>query len=366
MAPAFYAEYLRVDREKDRDYSHVLKALAVMNPVKAWTMDFLLRVHRERKDKVIVFSDSIIALKLYTKLYGALLLCGDTKEKDKEAIIQAFRIPGPEVLFLSRVGDVALDVPDANVIIQLSAHFGSRLQEAQRMGRILRRSSDAGVSKQSFFYSLTSQDTLEEYYAAKRRRYLADQGYAYKLVPVPEGLKIASIEELRRQAAATPSEARQLATDDGMHLVLREVLSKEQLGAERAEDAAMREFRAEGGEDEGGYEGGGGAAGGGGGGGSSSSADAAAAAAAAAVFSSRTMPSLAALSGGTGLRFLEYSGDSASRMANTALEAERVERANAQRADARAKEGSGGGGGGGGGGGAGAPKKKTRHETGTL
>jgi hypothetical protein len=101
---------------------------------------------------------------------------------DREAYIRAFKTPGKGVnkLFLSRVGDVALDVPDANVIIQISSHFGSRLQEAQRMGRILRK----GVTKanDSYFYTLISTDTLEVYFANKRRRYLVDQGYAYKVI----------------------------------------------------------------------------------------------------------------------------------------------------------------------------------------
>lgn len=84
-------------------------------------------------------------------------------------------------IFLSRVGDVALDVPDANVIIQISSHFGSRLQEAQRMGRILRKGSAGGKSggagglANAFFYTLISNDTLEVYFANKRRRYLVDQ-----------------------------------------------------------------------------------------------------------------------------------------------------------------------------------------------
>lgn len=92
------------------------------------------------------------------------------------------RCSGINKIFLSRVGDVALDVPDANVIIQISSHFGSRLQEAQRMGRILRKGSASGKSgagkdghANAFFYTLISNDTLEVRFANKRRRYLVDQ-----------------------------------------------------------------------------------------------------------------------------------------------------------------------------------------------
>ncbi len=100
--------------------------------------------------------------------------------------MQTFKTPGSGInkLFLSRVGDVALDVPDANVIIQISSHYGSRLQEAQRMGRILRRGPQRNAASgfNSFFYTLVSGDTLEMYFANKRRRYLVDQGYAYKVL----------------------------------------------------------------------------------------------------------------------------------------------------------------------------------------
>lgn len=89
-----------------------------------------------------------------------------------------------KVLFLTRVGDVALDVPDANVIIQISSNYGSRLQEAQRLGRILRKGRQYHAASQfnAFFYTLISTDTAEVYFSAKRRRYLVDQGYAYKVV----------------------------------------------------------------------------------------------------------------------------------------------------------------------------------------
>jgi len=121
-------------------------------------------------------------VRVHIAIRRAIAIEGATPMDDREAYIRAFKTPGKGVnkLFLSRVGDVALDVPDANVIIQISSHFGSRLQEAQRMGRILRR----GVTKanDSYFYTLISTDTLEVYFANKRRRYLVDQGYAYKVI----------------------------------------------------------------------------------------------------------------------------------------------------------------------------------------
>ena len=171
MAPEFYREYLR-----SSSAINVRKALSVLNPIKAWAMDFLIKTHEARGDKIIIFSESVFALDLFARAYGAVVISGDTPQRERDYYITAFRSQAADSavnkLFLSRVGDVALDVPDANVIIQISSHFGSRLQEAQRMGRILRRSTRAGSTSgnNSYFYSLISTDTLEVYFANKRRR----------------------------------------------------------------------------------------------------------------------------------------------------------------------------------------------------
>lgn len=83
-------------------------------------------------------------------------------------------------LGLSSVGDVAIDLPDANVILQVSGQGGGRRQEAQRMGRILRKKSN-GMDNNAKFYSLLSRDTKEMVTGAKRQEYLIDQGYQYKV-----------------------------------------------------------------------------------------------------------------------------------------------------------------------------------------
>jgi DNA excision repair protein ERCC-3 len=84
------------------------------------------------------------------------------------------------------VGDNSLDIPEANVLIQISSHAGSRRQEAQRLGRILRAKKGKPGSAQeetfnAFFYTLVSRDTTEMYYSAKRQQFLIDQGYAFKV-----------------------------------------------------------------------------------------------------------------------------------------------------------------------------------------
>jgi DNA excision repair protein ERCC-3 len=83
---------------------------------------------------------------------------------------------------LSKVGDTALDLPEANVIIQVSSQFGARRQEAQRLGRILRPKPNPTGGYNAFFYSLVSTDTREMFFSTKRQQYLVDQGYTFKVV----------------------------------------------------------------------------------------------------------------------------------------------------------------------------------------
>ena len=90
-------------------------------------------------------------------------------------------------VFLSKVGDNSLDIPEANCLIQISSHAGSRRQEAQRLGRILRaKKSRTGTAPadefNAFFYTLVSKDTQEMFYSTKRQQFLIDQGYQFKVV----------------------------------------------------------------------------------------------------------------------------------------------------------------------------------------
>jgi len=104
-------------------------------------------------------------------------------------ILQHFQHnPNVNTIFLSKVGDTSIDLPEATCLIQISSHFGSRRQEAQRLGRILRakRRNDAGFN--AFFYSLVSKDTQEMYYSTKRQQFLIDQGYSFKVITHLDGL----------------------------------------------------------------------------------------------------------------------------------------------------------------------------------
>ncbi|WP_103383865.1 DNA repair helicase XPB [Pseudonocardia dioxanivorans] len=104
---------------------------------------------------------------------------GSTKNKEREALFDAFRAGEVKRLVVSKVANFSIDLPEATVAIQVSGTFGSRQEEAQRLGRLLRPKGDG---RQAHFYSVVSRDTLDTDYAAHRQRFLAEQGYAYRIV----------------------------------------------------------------------------------------------------------------------------------------------------------------------------------------
>lgn len=156
-------------------------SLAVMNPEKFRACEFLLRYHEEtRRDKVIVFSDNIFALQEYAKRLGKPFIYGGTSHQERTKVLSIFKHSSAiNTVFLSKVGDNSLDIPEANVLIQISSHAGSRRQEAQRLGRILRAKRGGELTGASefnaFFYTLVSKDTQEMFFSAKRQRFLIDQ-----------------------------------------------------------------------------------------------------------------------------------------------------------------------------------------------
>jgi DNA excision repair protein ERCC-3 len=121
----------------------------------------------------------------------APVIQGSTKNREREALFDSFRRGELPVLVVSKVANFSIDLPEASVAIQVSGTFGSRQEEAQRLGRLLRPKADG---RQAHFYSIVSRDTLDTDYAAHRQRFLAEQGYAYRIVdaddllgpPVPD------------------------------------------------------------------------------------------------------------------------------------------------------------------------------------
>ncbi|KAF7703866.1 General transcription and DNA repair factor IIH helicase subunit XPB [Cucumispora dikerogammari] len=174
MTKEFYKEYLSVSSRRKN-------VLTIMNPCKFRTCEYLIRMHEARGDKIIVFSDNICALKFYAMKLNKPFIYGPTGHAERMKILNQFQKNNQiNTIFLSKVGDTSIDLPEATVLIQISSHFGSRRQEAQRLGRILRARKRNDPGFRVFFYSLISMDTEEMFYSKKRRQFLIDQGYVFK------------------------------------------------------------------------------------------------------------------------------------------------------------------------------------------
>lgn len=110
---------------------------------------------------------------------GCPVVQGSTRNREREALFDAFRRGEVPRLVVSKVANFSIDLPEASVAVQVSGTFGSRQEEAQRLGRLLRPKGDG---RQAWFYSVVSRDTVDTEYAAHRQRFLAEQGYAYRIV----------------------------------------------------------------------------------------------------------------------------------------------------------------------------------------
>jgi DNA excision repair protein ERCC-3 len=115
----------------------------------------------------------------------APIIQGSTRNREREALFDRFRAGELPVLVVSKVANFSIDLPEASVAIQVSGTFGSRQEEAQRLGRLLRPKGDG---RQAHFYSVVARDTLDTDYAAHRQRFLAEQGYAYRIVDADDVL----------------------------------------------------------------------------------------------------------------------------------------------------------------------------------
>jgi DNA excision repair protein ERCC-3 len=115
----------------------------------------------------------------------APVIQGSTKNKEREELFDAFRRGELKTLVVSKVANFSIDLPEASIAVQVSGTFGSRQEEAQRLGRLLRPKGDG---RQAHFYSIVSRDTLDADYAAHRQRFLAEQGYAYTIVDADDVL----------------------------------------------------------------------------------------------------------------------------------------------------------------------------------
>lgn len=148
--------------------------LAAENPSK---IEIALQLVKNRhEDQILIIGQYISQLEAIAARLSVPIITGRTPNPEREKIYESFRCGDERVIVVSKVANFAIDLPDASVAIQLSGSYGSRQEEAQRLGRILRPKE-----RDSWFYSLVSRGTVEEDFAVNRQRFLIEQGYRYTI-----------------------------------------------------------------------------------------------------------------------------------------------------------------------------------------
>ncbi len=161
---------LAADRNKHR--------IAAENPRKYDITRRIVEYHRKKGDRILVIGTYIEQLERVAEMLDAKLLTGKTPNRERMKLYDAFRSGEIEVMVVSKVANFAIDLPDANVAVQISGTFGSRQEEAQRLGRLLRPKDDGSPA---FFYTLVSKDTKDHDFGANRQLFLTEQGYRYHI-----------------------------------------------------------------------------------------------------------------------------------------------------------------------------------------
>ncbi|MBE1533545.1 DNA repair helicase XPB [Actinomadura algeriensis] len=136
-------------------------------------------VDRHAGEQTLVIGQYIDQLDELGALLDAPVIKGDTRIRERERLFDAFRSGELNVLVVSKVANFSIDLPEASVAVQVSGAYGSRQEEAQRLGRLLRPKANGAGAR---FYAVVARDTLDQDYAAHRQRFLAEQGYAYRIV----------------------------------------------------------------------------------------------------------------------------------------------------------------------------------------
>jgi DNA excision repair protein ERCC-3 len=171
---------IRLDLPEDLKIPYAVAAprekyrIASENPLKEKIAFQLIENHGE--DQILVIGQYISQLESFARLLKVPLITGKTPNPERERIYGAFRRGEIRVIVVSKVANFAIDLPDASMAIQISGSFGSRQEEAQRLGRILRPKA-----RNSWFFTLVSRYTVEEDFAANRQKFLAEQGYKYSI-----------------------------------------------------------------------------------------------------------------------------------------------------------------------------------------
>ena len=175
-----YCHEIRIDLPKELEIPYALGTkrekyrMASENPLKLEVVKEL--VNRHPDDFILIIGQYLDQLKHIADAFKLPIITGSTPNAKREELYRAFRDGSTRILVVSKVANFAIDLPDASVAIQVSGTFGSRSEEAQRLGRILRPKN-----RSSFFYSVVTRYSNEEEFAANRQKFLAEQGYSYEI-----------------------------------------------------------------------------------------------------------------------------------------------------------------------------------------
>ncbi len=151
--------------------------LAATARSKSRVVEALVRQHAG--EQILVIGQYLDQLDSLGEMLGAPVIKGETTVKERERLYDAFRTGEISTLVVSKVANFSIDLPEAAVAIQVSGTFGSRQEEAQRLGRVLRPKADGRGAR---FYAIVARDTVDQEFAAHRQRFLAEQGYAYRIL----------------------------------------------------------------------------------------------------------------------------------------------------------------------------------------
>jgi DNA excision repair protein ERCC-3 len=182
IAPADCVE-VRVDLPEGDRLSYAMAEdtdryrLAASTPEKMGVVERL--VARHRGDQQLVIGQYLDQLHEIAERLDAPLITGETRVAERQRLFDEFRAGHVPVLVVSKVANFSIDLPEAGVAIQVSGTFGSRQEEAQRLGRVLRPKADG---RTAHFYTVVTRDTVDSEFAQHRQRFLAEQGYAYSIV----------------------------------------------------------------------------------------------------------------------------------------------------------------------------------------
>ena len=163
--------------------------IASMNSRKDDVVEKLIEQYDEPEDRILIIGQYIEQLTQLSEKLGIPLITGKTPNKERDKLYGQFRDGSLRNLMVSKVGNFAIDLPDASILIQISGTFGSRQEEAQRLGRVLRPKADG---RPAHFFSLVTKDSKEQEFSMNRQLFLTEQGYAYKIMNYSGGEIVAA------------------------------------------------------------------------------------------------------------------------------------------------------------------------------